>query len=182
MLNSILSAQEIIGGFMRTHEWSLIFFIVGLLLGLMYSEESNATEPPPYTDMVGKPLSTIECLAVNSYMEGRSESDVANIAIMTTVYARSLLGGRYGDTICEVIFKPYAYSWTNDGLSDRIRDREQYTRLYKLAEDFLTHRDTYLKLFEYIDHYHKVGYKTNWNYRKLDYIGRFDDHIFFRHK
>ena len=167
---------------MKKREWSVIALITGILFGLFYPHSSEAAEPPPYSDMVGKPLSTQECLAVNSYMEGRSESDVANMAIMTTVYARSLLGGRYGESICEVVFKPYAYSWTNDGLSDRIRDKEQYERLYKLSEEFLTHKDMYLKLFEYSDHYHKVGHKTSWNYRKLDYIGRFDQHVFFRHK
>ena len=167
---------------MKKREWSVIALITGILFGLFYPHSSEAAEPPPYSDMVGKPLSTQECLAVNSYMEGRSESDVANMAIMTTVYARSLLGGRYGESICEVVFKPYAYSWTNDGLSDRIRDKEQYERLYKLSEEFLTHKDMYLKLFEYSDHYHKVGHKTTWNYRKLDYIGRFDQHVFFRHK
>ena len=167
---------------MKKREWSIVWMIWAVIFGVLYSGSSEAVEPPPYSDMVGKPLSTQECLAVNSYMEGRSESDVANMAIMTTVYARSILGGRYGSTICEVVFKPYAYSWTNDQKSDRIRDKEQYERLYKLSEEFLTHKDMYLKLFEYADHYHKVGHKTTWNYRKLDYIGRFDQHVFFRHK
>ena len=167
---------------MKKREWSIVWMIWAMIFGVLYSDRSEAVEPPPYSDMLGKPLSTQECLSVNSYHEGRSESDVANMAIMTTVYARSLLGGRYGDTICEVVFKPYAYSWTSDGLSDRIRDKGQYERLYKLSEEFLTHKDMYLKLFENIDHYHKVGHKTDWNYRKLDYVGRFDDHVFFRHK
>jgi len=169
---------------MRKKDWSVIFLLWGIIFSFIYSGDASAEDilPPPYSDMVGKPLSTLECLAVNSYMEGRSESDTANMAIMTTVYARSLLGGRYGDNICEVVFKPFAYSWTRDHKSDRIRNIEQYERLYKLADEFLTNKDLYLKLFEYTDHYHKVGHKTTWNYRKLDYIGRFDNHIFFRHK
>ncbi|CAH9014418.1 putative spore_SleB, spore cortex-lytic enzyme [Vibrio phage 501E54-1] len=168
---------------MRKRDWSLIFLLVGIMFSWLYSGKAEASiEPPPYNDMQSKVLSTIECLAVNSYWEGRSESDAANMAIMATVYARSLLGGRYGNTMCEVVFKPYAYSWTSDGKSDRIRDKVQYIRLYKLAEKFLIHKAIYLALFEYADHYHVVGHKTNWNYRMLDYIGRYDNHVFFRHK
>lgn len=145
-----------------------------------------ATSPevtvPFYNDLSGKQLSTQTCLAVNSYFEGRSESDIANLAIMTTVYKRSLLGGRYGDSMCEAVFKPDAYSWTSDGLSDRIYNKEQYVRLYSLAERFLLNKDQYLLDFESIDHYVKVGHKTSWNYRMLDYIGRIDEHLFYRHK
>ncbi len=167
---------------MRKRDWSLVFLLVGVIFSWLYSGKADAIEVPPYSDMQGKALSTIECLAVNSYWEGRSESDAANMAIMTTVYARSLLGGRYGDNVCEVVFKPYAYSWTSDEKSDRIRDKVQYIRLYKLAEQFLINKSIYLDLFEYADHYHVVGHKTNWNYRMLDYIGRYDAHVFFRHK
>ena len=167
---------------MGKRDWSLVWLLVGGLISWLYSDKAAAIEVPPYSDMQGKELSTIECLAVNSYWEGRSESDAANMAIMTTVYARSLLGGRYGASICEVIFKPYAYSWTSDKKSDRIRDKVQYIRLYKLAEKFLLNKDMYLELFEYANHYHVVGHKTNWNYRVLDYIGQFDNHLFFRHK
>ncbi len=168
---------------MRKRDWSLIFLITGMLISLLF-EKGYASEvlPPPYSDMQGKPLSTIECLTVNSYWEGRGESDIANLAIMTTVYARSLLGGRYGSSICEVIFKPYAYSWTNNGKSDKIRNSKQYERLYKLAERFLLNKDNHLVDFEYADHYHVVGHKTNWNYRKLNYIGVIDRHVFYKHK
>ncbi|AUR92268.1 cell wall hydrolase [Vibrio phage 1.170.O._10N.261.52.C3] len=163
----------------------MFFWLVWGLLVVWGIGEVRASEeivPPPYSDMRHKELSTIHLLATNAYHEGRGESDIANLAIMSVVYARTLLGGRYGNSYEEVIFKPYMFSWTNDGKSDRIRDKEQYGRLYLLAERFLIDKDMYLSIFERADHYHKVGIKTNWNYRKLDYIGRIDNHVFYRHK
>lgn len=171
--------------FIKVLDFEIPMLVSGLMTVLLLTSFDSKGEeimPPPYHDMVGKPLSTQECLAINSYMEGRSESDIANLAIMTTVYKRSLLGGRYGSTMCEVVFKPFSYSWTNDGKSDRIRNIFQYERLYKLAGRFLIEKDKYLIDFEGVDHYHKVDYKTDWNYRKLDYVGRFDNHVFYRHK
>lgn len=166
---------------MRKVIWSLVFLITSMLMSCNYVE-ARTIEPPVYSDMKNKQLSTVDCMALNSYHEGRSESDIANLAIMTTVYSRSLLGGRYGDSICEVIFKPHAYSWTSDGKSDKVYEKDQYRRFYLLAEQFLINKNMFLILFEKADHYHKVGHKTNWNYRKLDYIGRYDNHVFYRHK
>ncbi|AUR84842.1 cell wall hydrolase [Vibrio phage 1.063.O._10N.261.45.C7] len=170
---------------MRKRDYFRLCFILTGLCYILWIDEVRSQElptVPPYSDMQGKPLSTIECLAVNSYHESRGESDAANLAVMSTVYARSLLGGRYGDDMCEVIFKPNAYSWTSDGKSDKIYNVDQYMRLYSLAEKFLVSKDLYLEVFERSDHYHVVGHKTGWNYRKLDYIGRIDNHVFYRHK
>lgn len=137
---------------------------------------------PQYNDLRDARLDSRQCLAVNSYFEGRSESDTANYAIMTTVYKRTLLGGRYGDSFCNVIFKPYMYSWTNDKKADYIKEKDQYLRMYHLAGKFLLNKDLFLDTFEGVDHYKKVGHKTTWDYRKLDYVGRFDNHVFYRHK
>ncbi len=168
---------------MRKRDWSLIFLITGILFTFL-SDKVHASEvvPPPYTDMQGKPLSTIECLAVNGYHEARSESDIANLAIMAVVEQRVRDSRHKATTICEAIFHPYAFSWTSDGKSDRIWDITQYRRIYKLAEKFLINKDLFVNITENADHYHKVGHKTNWNYRVLDYVGRFDNHVFYRWK
>lgn len=157
-----------------------IKYILPLLLASNSALAYN--EPPPYEEMRGKRLSTIECLAVNSYHEARGDSDIANMAVNSSVYARSLLGGRYGGSMCEVVFKPLAYSWTGDGKVDTIHNKVQYKRLYRLAEEFLANKDTYLRMFGYADHYHLVGHSTNWDYSKLNYIGTIDSHIFYKHK
>ncbi|AGH32070.1 endolysin [Vibrio phage 11895-B1] len=168
---------------MNRHGWLGWVVFWGIITILVSSEsEASTITPPPYSDMKGKPLSSIECLAVNAYMEGRSESDMANIMIMATVINRVNDPRHKANTICDVIFYPHAYSWTNDGKSDKIVNIEQYRRLYRLAEKFLLNKKMFISISEGVDHYHKVGHKTNWNYRVLDYVGRFDDHVFYRWK
>lgn len=157
------------------------FCLWGLIFSVFYSEKSEASiEIPPYSDMQGKPLSTLECLAVNAYHEARSESDVANLIIMAVVEQRVRDSRHKAKSICEAIFHPYAFSWTNDGRSDLIRDKQQYIRLYKLAEKFLMNKDLFVNIAEQSDHYHKVGHKTSWNYSVLTYVGQVDQHVFYR--
>ena len=160
-------------------------FVCAIAAIMFVSCESKAEghiDVPSYHDLSEARLSTQECLAVNSYFEGRGESDIANLAIMTTVYKRALLGGRYGNTMCEAVFKPNAYSWTSDQVSDKIHDKVQYKRLYALAEEFLLNKVQYLINFDGVDHYVKANHKTNWDYEKLTYIARIDQHLFYRHK
>lgn len=162
-------------------EWLGWFCLWGLVFSMFHSEKSQAAiEIPPYTDMVGKPLSTQMCLAVNAYHEGRSESDVANLMIMAVVEQRVRDTRHKAKTICEAVFHPYAFSWTDDRRSDRIRDKQQYIRLYKLAEKFLRNKDLFVSMAEQSDHYHKAGHKTSWNYRVLTYVGQVDQHVFYR--
>lgn len=166
---------------MSKREWMGWFCLWGLIFSMFHSEKSQAAiEIPLYSDMVGKPLSTLECLAVNAYFEARGESDVANLMIMAVVEQRVRDIRHKATNICEAIFHPYAFSWTQDGRSDRIRDVKQYERLYKLAEKFLMNKDLFVSMSERVDHYHKVGHKTNWNYRVLTYVGQVDNHVFYR--
>ncbi|AUR89232.1 cell wall hydrolase [Vibrio phage 1.121.O._10N.286.46.C4] len=157
--------------------WGFIFVSIAERV-----EASEEIIPPPYHDMQGKKLSTQACLTINAYHEARGESDAANLAIMAVVEVRARDSRHKATTPCEAVFHPYAFSWTSDGKSDYIYDKQQYQRLYKLAEKFLLNKDLYVEMFEHADHYHVVGLKTKWNYRVLDYISRIDNHVFYRWK
>ena len=90
-------------------------YLIGMLLLLVTATSKAEVDPPPYSDMVGKELSTVECLAVNLYHESRGESDIANMVINSVVQKRVDMGGRYGENVCEVVFNNAAFSWTQDG-------------------------------------------------------------------
>ena len=167
---------------MRKRDWALIWLLWGVVFGFIFSGEAEASEvvPPPYTDMSGRKLSTLECLAVNAYHEARGESDIANLMIMAVVEQRVRDTRHRATTICEAVFHPKAFSWVSDGRSDRIRDKGQYLRLYKLSEKFLINKEFFINVAEGADHYHVVGHKTGWNYRVLTYIGQVDRHVFYR--
>ena len=137
---------------------------------------------PPYKDMQGKRLSSVECLAINSYMEGRGESDMANIMIMSTVLNR-VNDRRWPSSICGVVFQKAAYSWTGDGLSDEIKNLAQYKRLYRLSEVFLINKDTFLSLSKGANHYHSSKVHPYWvGSWRMEYVSSLDGHLFYNWK
>lgn len=131
--------------------------------------------------MLEERMSPAECLAYNAFHESRSEADISNIAIMNVVINR-VQSSRFPNTICEVIKQSSQFSWTQDGKPDTIHNPKQYKRLYNLAEVFLINKESFKSISEGADHYVKVDHVTNWDYSKLIYIGRFDDHLFYKHK
>jgi spore germination cell wall hydrolase CwlJ-like protein len=163
--------------------WSVICLIVGLLIGMLFSGNSRANvsiSPPPYSDMEGKRLSTLNCLIVNNYWESRGESDIANMMVMSVVYNR-VLDKRFPDTICGVVFQSKQFSWLSDGKSDKVKDVKQYKRLYKLAEEFLLNRELFVKLSEGITHYHTTAISPYWSRSdKMQYVMTVDNHKFYK--
>lgn len=153
-----------------------------LLLSSVNTYANRVISPPPYSDMKGKRLSSLECLVTNSYMESRGESDIANLMVMATVVNR--VGKRnYGDSICDVVFKDSAYSWANDGKSDKIYDLKSYKRLYKLAEKFIINKDLMVSMSQGVNHYHTVKINPYWATADgMEYIMTVDNHKFYKYK
>lgn len=151
------------------------------------AESREPLETPIFTDARKAPLNTVDLLTTNLYHEARGESDVANLMIMAVVERRRELGGRYVDNsygnIYEgVIFKPHSFSWTNDGMSDRMYNNAQYLRLQELTERFLMEKKVYMEMAKGADHYVKAGHPTNWDYSKLEFLFQIDNHFFYKHK
>lgn len=146
--------------------------------------EDGVYDPPQYKDLrTHKTLSSLECLAVNSYHEARSEGRLANLLVMGVVLNRVSDTRRFPNGICDVIFKAKAFSWVGDGRSDEIPNLVQYKRLYKLASYAIVNRDMVAQLAEGADHYHSVKVSPWWNtavgFKK---ITRVDNHIFYSSK
>lgn len=154
--------------------------LIGLGVSLTLAVNAKPLEIPTTKDLKTARLSSLDCLAVNAYHEGRSQSDIANLMIMATVVNR-VNDNRYPNDICKVVFKRASYSWTSDGLSDEIKDKVQYKRLYKLAEDFIINKGYVLKLSQGVDHYHKYTVLPYWaKSDKLKYVMIVDDHVFYK--
>lgn len=152
---------------------------VGLLSASVnsYSEEFRI---PKFNDLSEARLSSIECLAVNNYFESRSQSDIANMFVIASVMKR-VEDRRYPNDICEVVFQKSQYSWTGDGLSDKIKNSKQYKRLYKLAEKFILNKRVMMSLTQGVDHYHTTSIKPYWiNSDKMKYVTTVDDHMFYK--
>lgn len=173
MKNDKISKREVLG-------WVCLWGLVAC--AIIDSENAHASEVPVFHDVHKVELSTVELLTTNLYHESRGESDLANYLILAVVENRKNLGGRYGTTYEEVILKDKAFSWVNDGRSDIMKDHYQYYRLKNIVEEFLTDKTFYMKIAQGIDHYHKVGHTTNWDYSKLIRRFQVDNHVFYKHK
>ena len=104
---------------------SLVYIIVGVVI-FFTCFDTKANEQivvPKFNDARNSRLDTQQLLATNLYHEARNQSDLANFIILAVVENRKNLGGRYGNTYEQVIFKPKAFSWLDDGLSDRMYEK-----------------------------------------------------------
>lgn len=61
----------------------------------------------------------IQCLAQNIWFETRGSAFADKLAVAHVVMNRVEALG-YPASVCEVIFQPKQFSWTHDGLSDRV--------------------------------------------------------------
>ena len=72
----------------------------------------------------------LECLAKNIYHEARGESKEGQLAV---AYATINRLGKYGRTICQVVYKKHAFSWTASPRK-RIRNWGTYYKILALAK------------------------------------------------
>lgn len=160
--------------------WSGICLLFGLATALV-TKSCEAKEPPvipKYSDASTATLSDQECLALNLYHESRGESDIANIMVAGVVLNRVADEG-WKDSICEVIFQDKQFSWTSDGLSDKVRDSQSYLRLLSLSEWVLSNQNSTMMITQNADHYHTTSITPNWDFSKLRKVAVIDNHVFY---
>ena len=159
----------------------------GLATGLLLATSLNVFAerviiPPPYEDMRGKRLSSVEILAVNAYHESRGESDLANLMVMSVVLNR-VADRRWPSSISGVVFQKAAFSWIGDKLSDSITDLGEYRRLYKLTEYFLVNKDIFLEISQGANHYHSIKITPYWKgSERMEYVMTVDGHKLYNWK
>ena len=121
----------------------------------------------------------IDCLAENMYFEARGESQEGQTAVahVTMNRARS---GLFPASVCGVVYESNnrgcQFSWTCDGHSDRIRDRETFTRIEELAKQMFLNTppdNTGNALF-----YHANYVNPRWS-RAFDRTVQIGAHIFY---
>ena len=126
----------------------------------------------------------LECLAKNVYWEAAGESFEGKVAVAQVTLNR-LESGRYGNTICQVVFqrtKLYEkvicqFSWTCTAKS-RIPPRNQ--RLFKESEEVA--KKVYLENYRLPNltkamYFHNTTVRPGWNKVKIAQIGQ---HVFYR--
>lgn len=74
-----------------------------------------------------------ECLALNVYHEARGEGILGQIAVAQVTMNR-VHNDYWPDTVCEVVWQPGKFSWTEDGRSDRPTNHDAWLIAQSVAD------------------------------------------------
>jgi len=117
------------------------------------------------------------CLAENIFHEAGNQSHVGKQAVAFVTLNRVNHAG-YPDTICDVVYEPYQFSWTFqdrhvDDIDNAIEQRV-WEISQQIALDVITGK-AYNNLYG-VTHYHAYYVSPDWGFEKVAVIG---DHIFY---
>lgn len=116
-----------------------------------------------------------ECLALNIYHEARGEPVVGQEAVAYVTINR-MYHEYFPETICDVVYEQFQFSWTSDGLSDRVTETEAYHVALEIASDVIGRRledPTQGALF-----YHADYVNPNWA-DAVDFEVKIGNHLFY---
>lgn len=123
-------------------------------------------------------MTALMCLALNIYFEARDQ-DFDGQLMVAEVTLNRVASPEFPDTVCEVVWQPGAFSWTDDGKSDEPQDLEAFAQSVLIASDALYRPD--IMLGTKALYYHEKSIHPYWasSYTMLGMIG---DHIFYVEK
>lgn len=122
----------------------------------------------------------IQCLAENVYHEARGEPVRGQIAVALVTRNRVAEETR-PDSICGVVWernrRGCQFSWTCDGRSDRITDRESYSAIYERMRSFYVENP--FDFTQGANYYHANYVRPSWS-RAFRQTVQAGTHIFYR--
>lgn len=101
------------------------------------------------------------CLARNVFFESRGEPLVGKIAVSQTVFNR-LRTGKWGSTVCQVVYAPSQFSWTLANHTKKPSGPE-WVESRRAALLFL--KGFRVTNLDKVDHYHATRISPYWNKR-----------------
>lgn len=121
----------------------------------------------------------ILCLALNIFHEGRNQSVQGQRAVAQVTMNRA---GHDPARVCEEVFRPYQFSWTNNlrGNEERFMPYNEpaaWARAKQVARKAIAGR--YRGRFSGADHYHRRDVSPAWK-RNMRVVAVLGDHIFYR--
>lgn len=130
---------------------------------------------PDTIELQANQIDEINCLALNIYHESRSEKLRGMIAVAQVTMNR-VEHEYFPETVCDVVFEPSQFSWTNDGHSDKPTEKDAWLTALDVADlVYYDHVDdpTQGSLF-----YHTTWSKPVWRHR-VDYFKTIGTHKFY---
>lgn len=176
--------QKVEEDFSKPVEFSLPMLIgILVVLFLLFCFDALGQEiDSDVKDILKSDVGDRTCLVMNLYHESRSESDMANIMVLNSVFNR-VNSKHYPSTPCGVIKQKYQYSWTSDKRSDVMKDTKQVKRLTLLVDNYIINKELFLSMSQGVDHYHHVSITPEWSASKrMLKVATVDQHVFYKRK
>jgi len=121
-------------------------------------------------------ITALMCLALNIYFEARDQPIDGQLMVAEVTLNRVAEPG-FPKSICDVVWQPGAFSWTDDGKSDKPRDLRAFAQAVLLANDAINHPS--ILLGTGATYYHEKSIHPYWADSMLE-IGRIGDHVFYQ--
>lgn len=134
-------------------------------------------DPEPITLYDTTSENEFYCLAQNVYFESRGESDVGQEAVAWVTLNR-VFSEEFPNTICDVVWEPGQFSWTNDGKSDTPKNKEAWEKAKYIAEHVLENYHVELDPTEGSTYFHADYTKPGWR-KKFNRVVQIDNHVFY---
>lgn len=119
-------------------------------------------------------MTSLMCLAVAIFFEARGEPLAGQYAVGQVVLNR-VEDARYPDDVCSVVFDSSQFSFTHDGLPDRLPTNSNAANKAMYVASDLLYNVTYPIEST---HYHTVDVDPYWN-DGYDYDRRIGNHLFY---
>ena len=117
------------------------------------------------------------CLALNVYFEARGESYDGQKMIAEVTMERVYTDG-FPKTVCGVVWEDGAFSWTNDGKSDRPKDIDAWLTAQIIANETLLYG---CDLCSGATYYHTRDVLPYWA-DDMVMVGMYGNHVFYKEK
>lgn len=115
------------------------------------------------------------CLALNVYFEARGESYDGQKMIAEVTMERVYTDG-FPKTVCGVVWEDGAFSWTNDGKSDRPKDIDAWLTAQIIANETLLYG---CDLCSGATYYHTRDVLPYWA-DDMQMVGMYGNHVFYK--
>ncbi|CAB5220322.1 spore_SleB, spore cortex-lytic enzyme [uncultured Caudovirales phage] len=122
-------------------------------------------------------LAAASCLALNVYFEARDQ-DTDGQRLVAEVTMQRVLTPGYPADVCSVVWQHGAFSWTEDGKSDKPTDTEAWLLAQIIANETLLYG---CDLCTGATHYATVDATPYWA-DDFQIIGRWGNHIFYEER
>jgi N-acetylmuramoyl-L-alanine amidase len=152
-----------------------ISVLIGLALVFVVIKNQIVNYSVPQVKMIDN--REVECLARNIYFEARNQPTRGQEAVAHVTLNR-LKSGKHGSSICEVVYQPYAFSWTLDKFKSNSKLKEIKAEALANEIAFKTILGESKDPTDGATHYHATYVTPYWS-KKLEKKVKISSHIFY---